>query len=112
MLKYRLTTQGETLTTRTKTIALSGVLAGALLLTGCAGDSSPEGADQPAPPAASEPAPEPGAEDAPVVQEATCDWGSPRLAPDDASAPNSTTGELTTAIIGAWQHTPSDTGSG
>ena len=88
-------------------------LACALVLTGCAAESKTENAQGPNSTAqASPPAETTKPKDEPVVQEATCDWDTGRLESGSANAPSSTAGELSTALIGAWQHTHIDSGAG
>ncbi|XBH21349.1 hypothetical protein V5R04_14225 [Jonesiaceae bacterium BS-20] len=117
----------------------TGFLASTLLLSGCAavgegqGESSPpvvteekptaqapveEAPEASAPPAkeeapaeqeASEPEPAP---EAPAVQEESCGWDSPAINGDSGSAPSSPGDALERVIIGAWQHTHIDSGSG
>lgn len=124
---------------RNLAVIATGVLAGALLLSGCAigdpiGESSPPVVTEETPPtetAAPEetpalpaeeeleatpadeesPAPEPTA-DAPAVQEESCGWDSPPVSADPGGAPSGPGDSLETVIIGAWQHTHIDTGAG
>lgn len=100
----------------------AGLLACGLLLAGCAigpppsmsgTDSAP---DQAAP---SHPSPDEGtaeetepAEPEKVAQEETCDWGSDRIAGSAGSVPSSPGKDLSTVIVGAWQHTHINDGSG
>ena len=101
---------------RTQVSTVGALLACAFLLTGCAAESTTgsaggTGPDNSSP--ASNPPAEPNEPDAaPVTQEATCDWDSDKLTADAPPAPTSTDGDLATAIIGAWQHTHIDEGSG
>ncbi len=108
----------------TKHALIVGALAAsALVLGGCAAEPG-AGAPRPAPPAPSSAATGPAAAEpdvaepttpapAAVTQDETCDWGSGRLASGSADAvPSAPGGDLTTALIGAWQHTHIDTGSG
>ncbi len=94
--------------------------AAVLLLAGCA---SPGGED----PAVSATAAVPGettdddtsasddagdeAVDGPRTQAETCDWDAPALT-GAADAPGGQDGDVHTVIVGAWQHTHVDTGSG
>lgn len=111
-------------------------LAGAVLLTGCAISKTVEGDENPtvveetpkeqAAPAAPEDTPESAPEEAapepeaepeatvaePAVQEETCGWDSPAVSGDSGGAPNGQEGDLATVIVGAWQHTHFDSGSG
>lgn len=95
----------------------AGACALILALSAC-GSDSPE--DKPLPdaettsaaPAPTEEAPEaPEPDAAPATQEKTCDWDSGRVKAK-ATAPKGKDGDLATAIIGAWQHTHIDSGSG
>lgn len=69
--------------------------------------SHTQGSDAPETPAQDQPP-------APRVQEETCDWDSPQLVSQGASGivPSGQVGSLPDTIIGAWQHTHFDTGSG
>ena len=50
---------------------------------------------------------------APPSQTESCDWGEGRITSDMAgSLPTSASGDFATALIGAWQHTHIDSGSG
>ncbi len=81
-------------------------------------DAAPDEATSPAAP---EPAARPDGsseqdasepQDAPSpAQEETCDWESPAISAA-AEAPDGQTGDLSTVLVGAWQHTHFDTGSG
>lgn len=104
-----------------RTIAICGALA--LLLTGCgAGDP----ADDPVTPKPENslaqgserveggPSPDGEAdEDQPemLAQEETCDWDSPKLSAP-AEVPEGQNGELAKLLVGSWQHTHTDEGSG
>lgn len=115
------------------------LLASAFLLSGCGvlpsgtPSTEPAGAGEPtvseapsepateestteAPPAEQPPAEEPKAEDppqeAPAVQAESCGWDSPKIPGSSSDAPSDQSGGLETAIIGAWQHTHIDSGSG
>jgi hypothetical protein len=49
----------------------------------------------------------------PPEEEATCNWDSPRLASVDADgAPTDEGGEVSTTVLGSWQHTHTNTGAG
>lgn len=50
--------------------------------------------------------------DAPVAQAEDCGWDSPKVSGDASTLPGGAGGDLNTAIIGAWQHTHFDSGSG
>lgn len=51
-------------------------------------------------------------QDAPApAQEETCDWESPAVSAA-AEAPDGQAGDLPAVLVGAWQHTHFDTGSG
>lgn len=90
--------------------AVGAAVAMILLIGGCssgtveAGDAATEPSIAPAEPEPSEPTP--------VTQEATCDWDTPRLASGAATVPASAGADLATALIGSWQHTHIDSGSG
>lgn len=98
---------------RTQAAIAGAFLTCVLALTGCAAESTPgvNGGPEVSSPGA---APSEPAETAitPVTQEETCDWESARLDSGSAEAPGSAGGDLSTAIIGAWQHTHIDSGSG
>ena len=105
--------QGEHVTTRTQATIAGAFLTCALALTGCAAESTPVVAEQPDSSSPSSPAASPSdTTTEPVTQEETCDWDSPRLESGSADAPVSATGDLPTAIIGSWQHTHINSGSG
>lgn len=96
----------------------AAILASALVLTGCAGESFFQ-ADAPAtsstapasdPAAPSTPEEKPDAK--PATQEETCNWGTARMDSGSATAPNGQSGDLATVLIGSWQHTHIDSGSG
>lgn len=113
-----------------------GIVAGAslasiLLLGGCTAgpdfgatgrSAAPESTDQPAAtettapepaPAEQKPAETESPEPDPVSQGESCDWDSGRLDSGAASgAPSSPGADLETALIGSWQHTHIDSGSG
>lgn len=46
-----------------------------------------------------------------AAQEETCDWESPKLSAP-ADIPDGQLGELSEVLVGAWQHTHTDDGSG
>lgn len=89
----------------------------ALLLMGCA----PETADDAPPATQAETAPaeqvteeagnEPEQQGA-RVQEESCDWEAAPLATSLPSIPSGQPGEISDAIVGSWQHTHIDYGSG
>lgn len=98
---------------------LASFAASALLLSGCAAEpedapndataevAQPDQAD--APDEAPEAEPEPEA----ATQEKTCDWETGALRPGSTGeVPTSADGDISTAIIGAWQHTHIDEGAG
>lgn len=96
--------------------AVCGVLA--LLLIGC-GEGVSAGEGPAAPGSASsqsqaseseEPHSEPE-EEAASAPEATCDWDSPRVSAP-ADVPEGQSGELSELLVGSWQHTHTDEGSG
>jgi hypothetical protein len=97
---------------------LGAILVSALLLTGCAPEAGPEagsGANgtstTPETTNSSETPTTP--EETPVTQEQSCGWETPRIESGSSSDVPSTTGApLETALIGAWQHTHTDTGAG
>lgn len=92
----------------------AALLVSALVLVGCAAepidDSNASSSDATAPGSDSTAPAAPEA--APVTQEETCDWDSPRVESGAAQAPSGQSGDLATALIGAWQHTHFDSGSG
>lgn len=116
-------------------LALLG--AAALMLGGCATDPTDDVTTTPADTAEVEaPAPDADGDDAPATaddeptdaqdegedaeedpdtttstQAESCDWDSPVLSAG-ASAPSGQDGDLTAIIVGAWQHTHIDSGSG
>ncbi len=105
--------QGKTMISRTQATFAGAFLTCVLALTGCAAENTAEVTEQPdssgpstTPDSQSEPTSEP------VTQEETCGWESARLDSGSADAPTSTGSELSTAIIGAWQHTHINSGSG
>lgn len=86
-------------------------------LAGCAPEGAPaEDASQEQNSSTSESAP-PESEDAEeeeseaLVQEETCDWDSPKLS-TPAEVPEGQNGDLSTVLVGSWQHTHTDEGSG
>lgn len=96
-----------------------GVVTCSAVLTIAACAAAPASDDTTQAPAATAPvsSPAPEASDEPVAepvaptQEETCDWDSPRLSAP-AHAPEGQAGELEEVLIGAWQHTHTDEGSG
>lgn len=76
-------------------------------------DAVPEEATSPAagPDGSSEPDDGEPHDALPVTQEETCDWESPAVSAA-AEVPDGQTGDLPTVLVGAWQHTHFDTGSG
>lgn len=65
--------------------------------------------DAPAKESAPSTAPEDHAsESAPITQEKSCGWESARLPAGSAEAPSSPGDDLSTALIGSWQHTHID----
>ena len=98
---------------RPHTIVAGVILTCALALTGCAAESTSAVIDQPDSGSPSTAPSNPSeTENEPVVQEETCNWENARLDSGSASAPGSASGELAASIIGAWQHTHIDSGSG
>lgn len=106
----------------------AGVFASALVLAGCGTSSAPEEVepdtttDQQETTSQSDPTADEGPTQDPVEepaeqpaeaqsQEETCDWDSPRLS-GPADVPDAQTGELSEVLVGAWQHTHTDEGSG
>lgn len=55
--------------------------------------------------------PEPSTAAQSVVQAESCDWETPAVSAG-SDAPTGQAGELTTVIVGAWQHTHIDSGAG
>lgn len=110
-LRHRRGTQHE------KAAWAVGVCALIVTLTGCAPESSGpmQTTAATAPDAASEPEPtsepEASAEAKPQPQEETCDWDSPAAA-GGTDAPSGQEGDISTVLVGAWQHTHYDTGAG
>ena len=101
------------MTTPKQTTSVGVFLAFTLLLTGCAAESKTENAEAPNSTAPSNPPTETTKpKDEPVTQEATCDWETGRLESGASNAPSSNVGELSTVLIGAWQHTHIDSGAG
>lgn len=98
---------------RTRATIAAAFLTCVLALTGCAPEGPSEAIDQPNPSAPSS-APESPVEQSsgPATQEETCDWDTARLNSGSADIPGAESGELTTVIIGAWQHTHIDSGAG
>ena len=98
----------------------AAILTSALVLTGCAGESFFEadapvtGTTAPGNGSSTPQAPEAEAkpEVKPVNQEETCDWGSARTNSGSTKAPSGQSGELANVLIGSWQHTHTDSGSG
>lgn len=101
--------------------AIALVAAGACVLAACASEGAPQLDEEVATPAgsaqeANEENPEPEEESSAeagdeLSQEETCEWDSPRISgaaePTEAQA-----GELAEVLVGAWQHTHTDEGSG
>ena len=95
-----------------------------LLVTGCSSGvlaQEPEPAEQ-QPPAAVESA-EPAAEQtsepieetedaAPAAADDSCGWDAPAVRPGADAAPSGQAGDLLDAVLGSWQHTHYDEGSG
>lgn len=85
-------------------------------LAGCAPDGEPandasneqNSASESAPPTTEDPEEE---QSEALVQEETCDWDSPKLSAP-AEAPEGQVGDLPKVLVGAWQHTHTDEGSG
>lgn len=102
----------------------AALLVSALVLAGCAAESpfptdtpsadSTATGSEPSAPVEPEATPdaEPQPEAGPLTQEETCDWASPRLASGKAVAANGQAGNLESALIGSWQHTHINDGSG
>jgi hypothetical protein len=106
-------TKKEIAMSRTKTTITGAFLICILALTGCAAETPSGSVDQPEPSSGTtDPGTPAEPEQEPVTQEATCEWGSARLDSGSADSPNSTGGDLATTIIGSWQHTHIDSGSG
>lgn len=101
-----------TTATRKAGLVAAAILTSALMLAGCASEpvSAPNGAGTTAP--GSESSTPSESERLPATQEESCDWDTGRLDSGSAKAPSGQSGELATAIIGAWQHTHIDSGSG
>lgn len=96
--------------------ALVVVLAGCSAAETSAGSESGGGADAASESAGSSasPAREPEESAAAATegsQEEDCDWDAPRVSAP-ANAPNGKDGELAEVLVGAWQHTHTDEGSG
>ena len=100
----------------------AGALTLSLAFAGCAAEPTAEevpsgsasaGASQTQdPPAESEDSDDaPQAPEAVQVQEETCDWDAPKITPA-ANAPTGQAGELPEVLVGSWQHTHTDEGSG
>lgn len=91
----------------------------ALLLTGCGQEDSPGEGQAAAEPGSSqsqaseskEESLATSEEEAVSVTEETCDWESPRLS-TPADVPEGQSGELSEVLVGSWQHTHTDDGSG
>lgn len=97
----------------TQVVMTCGALA--LVLTGCGTSTGHDGkTEEPVHTSGSESTP---SQDSPAepteaqAQEETCDWDSPKIA-GTAEAPAGQDGELADVIVGAWQHTHTDEGSG
>lgn len=103
-----------------KSFAIFGaIIATVLILGGCASpaENTPGTTSEPSSAATQPPTPTPDSTPepsapTPVTQDETCDWDSPRLASGGADAPASAGSDLSTALIGSWQHTHIDSGSG
>lgn len=100
--------------------AAAGTFAVALVLAGCssspASDDTPPGGVSNAQGSTTEqdstPEDESAAEpDDAQAQEETCDWDSPKIS-GPAEAPAGQSGELPEILVGSWQHTHTDEGSG
>lgn len=106
--------------TRKTGLLAAAILATALVLSGCSGgsffdtDAPTTGntgpGDDSSTPSESGEASEPEAK--PVTQEETCDWDSGRRESGSAKAPSGQSGDLAAVLIGSWQHTHIDSGSG
>lgn len=89
----------------------------AFALAGCApalDSAEPGGATSPSPtvsPSATPGSGTSGTEKSPE-QAASCEWDSPQLPAAAAVAPKGTVGDLAIALIGSWQHTHFDSGTG
>lgn len=101
-----------------RTLALALALAIPVALGGCAvmpelGDGAVEEPPAAAPDSSTG-TEEDGADDddAPAGQAESCDWESPKLTTGVGTIPQNGEGELTSIIVGAWQHTHFDTGGG
>lgn len=92
------------------------LLISALVLAGCAAEPGPDGGTQPGTSSSTSPETETEAttepEAGPPTQEETCGWDASRLESGTATAPRDQNGDVGTALIGAWQHTHIDEGSG
>lgn len=104
--------QKRNVMSRTKTTMTGAFLVFILALAGCAAEDPSGVIDQPASPNGTTDPTVVEPEVAPVTQEATCDWDSARLESGLANPPTSTGSNLATAIIGSWQHTHIDSGTG
>lgn len=102
-------------------LGLSGcALLVAALLAGCAADIElnpgpvPGGeVSTPTAPQVDPTGPGDAEEERPAEQAASCEWERPTLVPAAAPAvPEGRSGELRTVLIGSWQHTHLDSGSG
>lgn len=84
-------------------------------LAGCAAENGPVSEVQPEQNSGTEPDlqsdDDPGEHPEAITQEETCDWESPKLSAP-ADAPDGQEGELSEVLVGAWQHTHTDDGSG
>lgn len=87
----------------------------ALVLAGCGSSAEPDdAADGPARTSGPESTPgdvSPSTPPGVQTQEETCDWDSPKLS-GPAEAPSGQGDELAEVIVGSWQHTHTDDGSG
>ena len=93
------------------TIPFGALLALSIVLTGCAPEVGTVIDGGPTPSATTDEVPE-SPDAGPVTQEETCDWDSARLDSGSADAPNGMGEDLASTIIGSWQHTHIDEGSG
>ncbi|MGX1702282.1 hypothetical protein [Microbacterium sp. NPDC055357] len=91
----------------------------ALVLVGCATGQPSEATDTSDAPAPQNSSIEPAAaakkdvgQTDRVEQADSCDWDSAPLTPPGATAPSDKAGDLQSLIVGAWQHTHYDDGSG
>lgn len=102
-----------TLTRLLSTVAVAAALS--LAVSGCVGPpvTGPATPGGPAPTAPAGETGSPGASEpgAPRVQADSCEWELPRVNAD-AVTPSGQSGELVSVLIGSWQHTHFDTGSG